>query len=192
LYLCRQQTQHASIRGVLFVRSIGTRADLLAPVVQRLVRSVDPGIEIESAETLGGYLAESQSSDRILTGLFSGFTILALMIAAVGLYGILVGLVVGKTREIGVRIALGADASRIARFVAAPAIRLTVYGFLVGSVGAFLSSTLLASLLFGVHSRDPLPYLSAMVVLAATIMLACYVPARRAIRIDPVAALRSE
>jgi putative ABC transport system permease protein len=192
LYLCRQRTQHASIRGVLFVRSIGTRADLLAPVVQRLVRSVDPGIEIESAETLGGYLAESQSSDRILTGLFSGFTILALMIAAVGLYGILVGLVVGKTREIGVRIALGADASRIARFVAAPAIRLTVYGFLVGSVGAFLSSTLLASLLFGVHSRDPLPYLSAMVVLAATIMLACYVPARRAIRIDPVAALRSE
>ncbi len=192
LYLCRQQSRSPAVRGVLFVRGTGGRAERLAPSVQRLVQSIDPDIDIASIKTLARYLDESLYGDRLAAGLSSGFTLVALMIAAVGLYGVLSATVARQTPEIGLRIALGAGVWRIVQFVAGPAVYLTMVGFVLGSAAAFVSSSILRTLLFGLDAVDPLTYVGVVVALAATAAVACYVPTRRAMRVDPVVVLRGD
>jgi predicted permease len=187
LYMCRVS---AALSGTMFVRTIDGRADRLAPAVTRVVQDVARGVEVTNAQTLASYLRASFHVDRLVTTLLSVFTLLALGIALVGLYGVLAGMVLSRIREIGVRIALGAGRWQVAAVVARPAARLVVFGLLLGTIGALASAAALRTLLFQVSRADPSAYAWTMAVMVLTAALASYLPVRRAMEVDPVETLR--
>jgi putative ABC transport system permease protein len=124
--------------------------------------------------------------------LLAGFSFASLLLAGIGIYGVLSYSVSQRTREIGVRVALGAEPGSIIRLVVGAGARLAVAGAAVGLAGALALSGLMKTLLFGIGPRDPLTFIAAPLVLLAVAMLASYVPARRAARLSPVEALRTE
>jgi len=117
---------------------------------------------------------------------------LALVLSALGLYAVLSFLVAGRTREIGIRLALGAQARDIMRMMLGQGARLALYGVAIGGVGAIGLTGLLAAWLYGVPARDPVIFVAAATILLAVALAACYVPARKAMRVDPITALREE
>lgn len=129
---------------------------------------------------------------RLAGALFGGFAAVAMLLAAIGLYGMLSSMVGQQTREIGVRLALGATERRILHTVLGRGLRLAVPGIAIGVVLAIVQARLIASLLFGVAALDPATFALVPAGLLAIAMLACYVPARRATRVDPLIALRSD
>jgi putative ABC transport system permease protein len=135
---------------------------------------------------------ESLWQRRLWGVLFSAFAFLALILAAVGLYGILSHGVAQGTREIGIRMALGAEPAGARRIVIRDGMALVGLGTLLGLLGALLTSRLVAGLLFGIAAIDPLTYLSVPMLLALVAWVACWLPALRASRVDPVVALRQE
>jgi ABC-type antimicrobial peptide transport system permease subunit len=130
--------------------------------------------------------------ERLSASLLSGLSILAALIAAIGLYGVMAFTVAQRTREIGVRIALGAVSGDILRGVMAEALMLVGVGLAAGCIGAALLARLIANLLYGISATDPMTYAASGIVLVAVGAGAAYLPARRAARIDPMSALRSE
>jgi putative ABC transport system permease protein len=131
-------------------------------------------------------------SPRFGTFVMAIFSMIALVLAALGLYGVLSYLVSQRTREIGVRIAVGASRSKILGLILGKAGSLTVLGLLIGGAGAFAMARLMSGLLFGIRTVDPLTFLLSPLVLAVIAFLASYIPARRAFLIDPVRALRND
>jgi predicted permease len=191
LYLCRPR-QPSSARAVLLVRTNARGSGALAEPIRQLVHALAAGVTVTAARTLDQFVDDSLQGDRVVAELCSAFSLLALVVAAVGLYGSLSVNVARQTRDIGIRIALGADTRQILGFVAGHGARLTVAGLLVGAVGAWASHSVVASMLFGVHGTDPLTLVGVVLVLSAVAALACCLPARRAMRVDPVIALRSD
>jgi ABC-type antimicrobial peptide transport system permease subunit len=120
------------------------------------------------------------------------FALLALLLASIGIYGVLSYMVGQRTREIGVRLALGAQRLDVLRMVLKDGARMTLVGVVVGVVGAMGLTRLMASMLFGVRPTDPLTFIAVTSLLCAIAMLACYVPARRAMKVDPMEALRHQ
>jgi predicted permease len=160
--------------------------------LRRAVRSVDAGQPVYRVLTMEEVVRESLADRRLQLWLLGGFAGIALLLAAAGLYGVISYLVAQRTREIGIRVALGAQRGDVVRLVMRHGARLTAAGVGAGLVGAFFLTRLLSSLLYGVSARDPLVFAALAGVLAAVALLATWVPARRATRVDPVTALRAE
>ena len=189
LYMCQPP---ASLSATMFVRAINGRADRLAPAVDRVLRRVAGDVQVANVMTLDAYLRAGFTVDRLVTTLLSLFTLLALGIAVVGLYGVLAGMVMTRVHEIGVRIALGAGRRHVAAVVGRPAARLVLAGLFFGTIGALASAPILSGLLFRVSSADPIAYASTIAMMVVTGALASYLPARRATQVDPVDTLRME
>ena len=195
VYINTQQlgvTQHSTgTGGVLNVRAIASAKTLAGPL-RDLIRSFDKGAEIKSIRTLREQVDISLHQDRLIAALCSTFSLLALGLTCVGLYGTLSFNVASRTKEIGVRMALGACKGSIFRLVIRQGMRLVIVGLVIGAAGALASASLLAKLLFGVKGADPVTFVGMSVVLIVAAILACYLPARRAMRVDPMTALRYE
>ncbi len=176
--------------------NIVVRSDLPPEAVAREARNVvwsrDASLPVAGLRAMEEVLAGSLSRPRMITMLLVVFAILALALAAIGTYGVMSYSVAERTNEIGIRIALGAGTSRVVRMVLAQGMLLTAIGLALGMVGAVAVSRFLASFLFGVSTTDPATFLTVPAVLIAVALLACLIPAYRAIRIEPVSALRYE
>jgi putative ABC transport system permease protein len=162
----------------------------LAPELQLLVRDVDPNLPVYDVKTMQRVLEEDLFPARIVAVLSAGFASLAALLAALGIYGVLAYLVVQRTREIGIRMALGAEPGNVRWLVVKEVGSMVIAGVLVGLPLAYGMARLSESLLFGVDAGNPAAYVLGLVLVALVALAACYLPARRATRIDPLVALR--
>jgi predicted permease len=178
-------------QGEFAIRTTGRLASVL-PAMRRVVREVDPRLSIWQAQTMDDLLGGPLAQPRLSTLLLSGFGLVALVLAALGLYGVMASAVREQTRELGIRLALGATPSQLRQRVIRHALVVTSTGAIVGLVGALISSRLLTSLLFQVSPSDPITLVGVCVLLIAVALTAAYLPARRATRVDPAQVLRTE
>jgi putative ABC transport system permease protein len=192
IFLPYTQTQGSGMpRASVFLRTQGNPWPL-ANAVRSEVRSIDPNIPVADVQTMDDVLAQAESRPKFLTlllGLFSG---VALVIATVGIYGLISYSVARRSKEFGLRMALGAQTGDVLGLVMKQGAVLTAIGVVAGVTAAFLLTRLMATLLFGVQPTDAATYLSLSALLAAVALLASYIPARRATRVDPMKALRYE
>ncbi len=178
--------------GVNFVVSTVGNPVAVAEAVRKQIKNLDANIPVNNIRSLNE-LTERAISDQILIArLSSVFASLALLLAAIGLYGILSYSVAGRTREIGVRMALGAQRGSVLKMILQEAGILVLVGVVIGIPSAILASRLFSSMLFGLKSTDPVSMLLVIAVLLAITLLASYIPARRATKVDPMIALRYE
>jgi ABC-type antimicrobial peptide transport system permease subunit len=164
----------------------------LAPLLRQAVRDVAPTAALYDLTTPRERVEASVSQERLLAGLTSFFGALTLLLASVGLYGLMAYGMERRTREIGVRMALGARPADVLRMALGGGLRLVAAGVGLGLAGALALTRLTASVLYGVAPSDTLTIAAAVLLLAGVTLLACWVPARRAARVDPAAALRHE
>ena len=171
-----------------------TRGDAaaLAPSVKNAIWSVDKDQPIVRVATMDQLIAATEAQRNFVLILFEAFGLVALALAAVGIYGVLAGSVVERTREIGVRAALGASRSNILALVLNDGMRLTAVGMLLGLCAAAGASRSLVTLLYGISPLDWITWLGVTVVLASVAAIACWTPAWRAACVDPSIALRAE
>ena len=183
---------HLSYTAMVFVvRTDGNPLGLAEPA-RTIVRGLDSAQPIAQVRSMREIVAETFARQRFSALLLSGFSLTALVLAAIGIYGLLAYSVTERRREIGVRMALGARPGRIVGMVVGTGARLVVGGTVAGIAGALALSSLLKGLLFGIGPRDPATFVAVPLVLAAVALVAAYVPARRAARLEPMQALRSE
>ena len=177
--------------GTFAVRTRDALASAL-PAMRRAVREFDSEMDVWDARTMDAYVDEPLAQPRLSTLLLSAFGLVGLLLAAIGLYGMMASAVQERTRDLGVRLALGATPGRLRREVLGAALSVTSVGAVVGLAAALVSSRLLTTLLFEVSPTDPITLAGVSVVLLGVGVGAAYVPARRAMRIDPAHALRAE
>jgi len=166
--------------------------EAVAPALRAALRAVDPTLPTAEFRTLEGVVDRAVSPRRFVVVLLGGFAALALVLASLGIYGVVSYSVSQRTQEIGVRMALGASAANVQLGVLRQTLGLALIGALVGVIGSAIAARLLESLLFGVKPSDAVTFLGMLGVLTAVAAVAGYLPARRASRIDPMSALRSE
>jgi putative ABC transport system permease protein len=165
---------------------------MLASAVAREIHAVDPNIAVFDVRTMSNRLSASLARQRFATAMLGAFALFALLLSAIGVYGVMSYLVSQSTHDIGVRVALGATRGAILGMVVRQGMELAILGIAVGLIGAAALTRLMASLLFGVSATDAVTFSVVALVLAASAMLAAYVPARRATKLDPMTALREE
>ncbi len=183
--------QNARLRMNIVVRSAGDPLTV-ASAIRSAVRSLDPNEATSDFRTLGEIVSLSAAGDRFNTFLLAGFGGMALLLTAIGIFGVLSYLVAQRTREIGLRMALGARRPDVLRVIVGHGMRLVLTGVGVGLLGAYGATRWMSSFLFGVAPTDTLTFVAVSVLLATAGFFACYLPARRAVRVDPMVALRSE
>jgi len=184
--------QNPSIGGMNFYVRTAVRPDSLLPAIRGQVAAIDPNLPVRELRTMEDMLASRMSNEHLLsrlTGIFGG---LATLLAAIGLYGVLAFNVARRTREIGIRIALGAAAGHVRSLIVREIAIMIGLGALIGAAGAFAVGRQVESVLFGVTARDPLPYVFGIVALGIVALAAAYIPARRATNVDPLVALKTE
>jgi len=174
------------------VRSGGADPLSLVNAVRAAVREVDRELPLTRVETMDAALADSISTERLMTWLLLAFAAIALVMAAAGLYGVIAYTVTQRTQEIGVRMALGADPGAVVRLVASEGLRLTAAGMIAGTLAAAVVGRAMRGMLFDVSPADPITYGAVLAIFAATACAALIVPARRALKVDPLTALRAE
>jgi putative ABC transport system permease protein len=185
------EAQNSDLQVTLLVRTQGEPAALLASV-RGAVHSIDPQLPIFAVRTMSEAVSASLGRQRLAATLIGGFSILALFLAALGLYGVLAYSVTQRTREIGIRIALGSPRGAIFRLIVRHGMTMVAVGIVVGLTLALASGPLFRHFVYGVAPHDPLTLGGASLVLGGIAILACSIPARRAVRIDPMVALRHE
>lgn len=192
IYFSYQQVPETLKRSMsLVIRTVGEPTAVVAAVRGEL-RGIDPNQPIYNIKTMSTVIDESVSDHRLNMSLLGIFAALALVLASIGIYSVMSYTVTQSTREIGIRMALGAQTSEVLKLVIGHGLMLTIVGVVIGILGAFALTRLLANLLFGVTTTDPVIFASVPLVLIIVAALACYLPARRAMKLDPVVALRQE
>ena len=176
----------------LVVRTGVSDPAALTSALRKELASIDPSIPLTSIRVFDEYMARSLARPRFNAMLLSIFAGVALLLTAIGIYGVMAYSVVQRTNEIGIRIALGAAQSSIFRLVVGQAMALVGISVVIGVAGAFAATRLLGSLLFGVGAWDPVTFGSIVVLITLVAFLAAWLPARRAANVNPIIALRSE
>ena len=189
VYLPYAQSPRSGI--LIFVRSMRDVASL-GPEVRRAIHDVAPSFPVYDMQTMSARAAGATAQARFSASLLGLFALTALSLAGVGIYGVMALAVAARTREIGIRIALGADRGRVQRLVVGEGVALASLGTIVGVGGALGATRVMRSLLFDLTPSDPITYVTIVAVLGAAAIVASWIPARRASRVDPVVALRIE
>jgi putative ABC transport system permease protein len=189
LYL--PDTQNPSRLMSLVARSSGDRAQLTA-AVRRAIESVDPDQPMTDVKTMEEYLAVAFSQRRLNMSLLAFFAVIAALLAAIGIYGVMGYAVTQRSHEIGIRMALGAEPADVLRMIVGDGMKLALLGLVIGITASLLLMKYLESQLYGVKARDPLTFIAVAAGLALVALAACYFPARRATKVDPLVALRYE
>ena len=175
----------------LEIRTAGDPTMLMSST-RALVASLSSALNVGEIKTLRAQVDGSLQIDRLITMLCGSFGILALVLACVGLYGLISFRVAQRTREVGIRMALGAHRGRIMRLVVGEGLLMTGVGIVLGSIGATAAAWILRNMLFGIGAADPLTMIAVPLLLIVSAVIACYLPARRAAKVDPIVALRYE
>jgi putative ABC transport system permease protein len=162
------------------------------PAMRAAVRDIDPSLPVSQVQTMTETLDAARSRPRFLTSLLGIFSTVALVLAAVGLYGVMAYSVARRTTEFGIRMAMGAEPGDVVRLVAAQGMKLALIGVAAGAAGALALTRLIRGLLFGVSAFDPVTFVAMALALGAVTAIACVIPALRATRVDPLVALRYE
>ena len=164
----------------------------IVPDVREIVSGMDKNVPVSAVSTMDRLISNSVAQSRFTTLLLGMFAGLAVFLAAIGIYGVVAYSVAQRVNEIGIRMALGAQRADVMRLVVGQGSRAALIGIAVGIAGALGLTHFLSSLLFGVGANDPATFLGVPIALVAVALLACYIPARRAMRVDPVVALRHQ
>ena len=183
--------QNPRSQSNLVIRTRGEPLSL-ARAVQDAIWSIDRDQTITATFALSSVVGDAVARPRLLTTLLALFGVLGLLIGGIGLYGVLAYFVTHRRREIGVRVALGADAGKVLRMIVGRGLRLAGLGLIVGLAGALFLTRFMRSVLFGVEATDPMTFAGVALVLLGVAFLASYIPARRAARVDPLIAMRAE
>jgi putative ABC transport system permease protein len=165
---------------------------LITESVRQAVHAVDPDLPVAKFATLTTLVEHSMTADRFSMLLVGSFGVLALILASIGMYGVISYSVLQRTSEIGIRMALGARRSHIFAMILGQASRLAGVGMAIGLVAAVSVTRLMTRFLYGVRPADPVTFAAVSCLLVTVVLLACYFPARRAVQVDPVIALRHE
>jgi putative ABC transport system permease protein len=175
----------------LAVRTFGDPASMTKSI-SAVVHTVDPELPLDQVKTMDQLVHESLASDRFSTALFASFAGLALLLAAIGIYGVMSFAVAQRTHEIGLRIALGAGPRQVLRLVLGEGMLLALIGLAVGLASTYFVGRLMKTVLYEINAIDPAAISAVTAVLLLSALLACYIPARRATQVDPMVALRDE
>ncbi len=190
-FIWTPMAQDYSTNGILTVRTEGTPEPLLA-AVRKEVQALDPNLPLFDVKTLSEHMRFALFPARVAATVLGVFGIVALLLSAIGIYGITSYTVAQRTHEIGIRLALGAQLSDVLSLVLSHGLKLTVIGAALGLFGAYLATRAITSVLYGVSATDPLTFGLVSLLLIGVALVACYVPSRRATKVDPLIALRSE
>jgi predicted permease len=192
MYVLYTQKQWPSMLNMRVVLRTKTDPGSMTQSVREALHSVDPDLPLAKVATLTTLVSNSLAQPRFSMLLLASFGLLALSLASIGMYGVISYSVVQRTQEIGIRMALGAEQRNVFRMVLGQGTRLALAGIGIGLAGAFAVTRMIAFLLYGVQATDPLTFAAVSLLLMAIALLACYLPARRATRVDPIVALRHE
>ncbi len=189
-------TEYGNGVGIHIRKTLVLRTTLepmsVAADVRRIVADMDPGVAVSGIETMQAQLYRGVTEERFWMRTLGIFATLALVLSVVGIYGVVSYAVAQRTHEIGVRMALGAQRTDVLKMVVRQGMVMSIGGVIVGVLGAVAATRLLSSWLYGVEATDPATFATVAVVLVGIALLATYIPARGAARVDPVNAMRSE
>jgi putative ABC transport system permease protein len=184
--------QNPSWSNFLVIKTETIDPTTLTTAVRNQIRMLDPDMPVDQIKTLQQHLYTQVAQPRFRTTLITVFALIALILASIGIYGVISYTVSHRTREIGIRMALGAQRRQVLNMIIGQGFQLTAISIALGLIGAFALTRLMKGFLFGVTATDPMTYIAVTTLLMAIAMLACFIPARRATKVDPVIALRSE
>jgi ABC-type antimicrobial peptide transport system permease subunit len=189
VYVPLAQAEARAGERVLHIRTTGDPKDLIA-AIRHEARALDKDLPLYGVRTFTELTAQVMLQERIIATLSSFFGLLALLLASIGLYGVMAYEVARRTREIGIRLALGAQTGDVLKLVIRQGMALVAVGLIIGLAGALTLTRFIAGQLYGVGATDPATFAVISLLLTAVALLACYLPARRAMKVDPMAALR--
>jgi putative ABC transport system permease protein len=184
-----QSSLQRSYRGMYLVISFTGDVAALTNAVRREVRVLDPQVPVANVRTIDRLMSEAVAQPRFRTMLLGSFSAVALLLAGIGIYGVMAYSVTQRTQEIGIRMALGAQTRDVLQLVVRQGLTLTLIGIAAGLLGALAATRLIASLLFDVRPNDLMTFAAISALLALVALLACLVPARRAAKVNPLVAL---